>query len=114
MLPRVSGHRFCCAPFTNVANYRRVVGDELIDDIDALARELNGIRVCHINSTGFGGGVAELLDDSARRQAFGEAAREHVRRGYLLPRLLRDELMLIKGMINGAPAVTSLSGEERP
>lgn len=61
MLPKVSVHRFCCAPFTNVANYRRIVGDELIDEIDALARELNGIRVCHINSTGFGGGVAELL-----------------------------------------------------
>jgi hypothetical protein len=61
MLPRVSVHRFCCAPFTDVANYRRFVGDELIDEIDELARELDGIRVCHLNSTGFGGGVAELL-----------------------------------------------------
>ena len=42
MLPRVSVHRFCCAPFTNVANYRRIVGDDLI-------------------GTGFDGGVAELL-----------------------------------------------------
>ena len=61
MLPKVSIGRFCCAPFTNVANYRRIVGDELIDEIEHLARELNGVRVCHINSTGFGGGVAELL-----------------------------------------------------
>ena len=61
MLPKVSVHRFSCAPFTNVTNYRRIVGDELIDEIDALARELRGIRVCHVNSTGFGGGVAELL-----------------------------------------------------
>jgi len=61
MLPKVSVHRFCCAPFTNVANYRHIVGDEIIDEIDALARELRGVRVCHINSTGFGGGVAELL-----------------------------------------------------
>jgi trehalose synthase len=61
MLPKVSIHRFCCAPFTNVENYRRIVGDELIDEIDGLARELKGVRVCHINSTGFGGGVAELL-----------------------------------------------------
>jgi trehalose synthase len=61
MLPKVSVHRFSCAPFTNVENYRRIVGDELVDEIEALARELKGIRVCHINSTGEGGGVAELL-----------------------------------------------------
>lgn len=61
MLPKVSIHRFCCAPFTNVDNYRRLVGDELIDEIEALARDLKGVRACHINSTGFGGGVAELL-----------------------------------------------------
>ncbi len=61
MLPKVSVHRFCCAPFTNVENYRRIVGDELIDEIEGLARDLKGVRVCHINSTGFGGGVAELL-----------------------------------------------------
>jgi trehalose synthase len=61
MLPQVSVHRFSNAPFTNVANYRRLVGDELIDEIDGLARRLEGIRVCHLSSTGFGGGVAELL-----------------------------------------------------
>ncbi len=61
MLPKVSVHRFCCAPFTNVGSYRRIVGDELIDEIENLARDLKGVRVCHINSTGFGGGVAELL-----------------------------------------------------
>ncbi len=61
MLPKVSVHRFSCAAFTNVENYRRIVGDEVIEEIESLARELNGVRVCHINSTGFGGGVAELL-----------------------------------------------------
>jgi trehalose synthase len=61
MLPKVSIHRFCCAPFTNVDSYRRIVGDDLIDEIRELARDLKGVRVCHINSTGFGGGVAELL-----------------------------------------------------
>ncbi|NUP10049.1 MAG: glycosyltransferase [Polyangiaceae bacterium] len=61
MLPKVSVHRFCCAPFTNVENYRRLVGSELIDEIERLARDLHGVRICHVNSTGFGGGVAELL-----------------------------------------------------
>jgi trehalose synthase len=61
MLPRVSVHQSSCAPFTNVDNYRRIVGDELIDEIEGLARDLKGLRVCNINSTGFGGGVAELL-----------------------------------------------------
>jgi trehalose synthase len=64
MLPKVSVHRFCCAPFTNVENYRRIVGDELIDEIEGLARDLRGVRICHVNSTGFGGGVAELLSRS--------------------------------------------------
>ncbi|WP_338865004.1 glycosyltransferase [Myxococcus stipitatus] len=61
MLPKVSVHRFSCAPFTNVENYRRLVGGDVIDEIEALAHALKGARVCHINSTGFGGGVAELL-----------------------------------------------------
>jgi trehalose synthase len=61
MLPSVSVHRFTSAPFTRVDNYRQLAGDELIDEVEALARELHGVRVCHINSTGFGGGVAELL-----------------------------------------------------
>ena len=62
MLPKVSIHRFSCAPFINVENYRRIVDDPpLIDELESLARDLKGVRVCHINSTGFGGGVAELL-----------------------------------------------------
>lgn len=61
MLPKVSVHPFCSAPFTNVENYRRITDDETIDEIEQLARELRGVRICHLNSTGFGGGVAELL-----------------------------------------------------
>lgn len=61
MLPRVSVRRFSSSRFTSVQGYRALVGDELIDEILGLARELAGVRVCHINSTGFGGGVAELL-----------------------------------------------------
>ncbi len=61
MLPKVSVHRFSCAPFTNVENYRQVVDTDIVDEIQGLARDLKGARVCHLNSTGFGGGVAELL-----------------------------------------------------
>jgi trehalose synthase len=50
------------------------------------------------------GCMVELLGDSFRREAFGQAAREHVRRNYLLPRLLRDELRLIKDVLDGTVA----------
>ena len=42
-------------------DYRPVVGDERIDEIQRLARSLRGARVLHLNSTSFGGGVAEIL-----------------------------------------------------
>lgn len=45
--------------------------------------------------------MVELLGDPEERRRFGEAAREHVRQGYLLPRLLRDDLALIKSLIGG-------------
>jgi len=45
----------------DINNYRMLLGSELIDDVEALARDLKGLRLCHINSTPFGGGVAELL-----------------------------------------------------
>lgn len=45
----------------DINKYRMLVGGELIDEVDALAHDLKGLRLCHINSTPFGGGVAELL-----------------------------------------------------
>jgi trehalose synthase len=45
----------------DINNYRMLIGSELIDEIEALALDLKGLRLCHINSTPFGGGVAELL-----------------------------------------------------
>ena len=45
----------------SIAKYRALIGDELIDEVERLASELKGVRLCHINSTPFGGGVAELL-----------------------------------------------------
>lgn len=56
MLPKVSVGRHY-----NLEQYRRLVGDELVTEITTLAQELKGVRICHINSTDFGGGVAELL-----------------------------------------------------
>jgi trehalose synthase len=61
MLPEVLLGRHCCAPSTNPDNYRPLVGDALIDEMNALAKDLAGVSVCQINATAAGGGVAELL-----------------------------------------------------
>jgi hypothetical protein len=44
--------------------------------------------------------MVELLLDPERRRAFGSAARDHVRRSFLLPRLVRDELRLFKDVLS--------------
>ena len=41
--------------------YRGIAPDELLDEVAALAAALDGARVLHLNTTGCGGGVAELL-----------------------------------------------------
>ena len=41
--------------------YRPIIGDERTEEILALAAQLRGARVLHVNATGFGGGVAEIL-----------------------------------------------------
>lgn len=61
MLPTVVLGRHCCSPLSDVENYRAIAGDEVIDEIRALSHDLQGARLCQINSTGYGGGVAELL-----------------------------------------------------
>ena len=61
MLRQVAVGRHCCAQSTNPDNYRPLVGDALIDELEALAKSLAGIRICQINATAAGGGVAELL-----------------------------------------------------
>ena len=38
-----------------------LIEDQVIDEITALGTELRGTRLCHINATSYGGGVAELL-----------------------------------------------------
>jgi trehalose synthase len=64
MLPSVSVGHFNSAMSTNVDNYRALLGDKLVDELRDLAKDLKGARICHLNSTGFGGGVAELLSRS--------------------------------------------------
>ncbi|MHB1296574.1 MAG: glycosyltransferase [Anaerolineae bacterium] len=44
-----------------VNDYRAVVGDDLIDEIQELAAPIRGARFVHVNATAFGGGVAEIL-----------------------------------------------------
>lgn len=41
--------------------YRRAAGDSAVEMCLEAARDLKGMRVLHINSTAFGGGVAEIL-----------------------------------------------------
>lgn len=42
--------------------YKKVAGHEIIDQLQQLASPLKGIKILHINSTKYGGGVAEILD----------------------------------------------------
>jgi len=48
-------------PVKDIDKYRMLLESELIDELVALGQDLKGLRLCHINSTPFGGGVAELL-----------------------------------------------------
>ena len=42
--------------------YQPIVGEDTIDEIRRLATPLQGLRVLHLSATGFGTGVAELLN----------------------------------------------------
>ena len=44
-----------------LADYRPVVGEDRVEEIERLAQPLKGARVLHVNATAYGGGVAELL-----------------------------------------------------
>jgi trehalose synthase len=61
MLPKVAIGRPNATVSADVEQYRLLVGDQLMDEVSTLARELKNVRICHINSTASGGGVAELL-----------------------------------------------------
>lgn len=61
MAQKVSIGRHAATTAGSIEAYRVLVGDELIDEVVDLSKKLSGIRICHLNSTAFGGGVAELL-----------------------------------------------------
>ncbi|MBU2054122.1 MAG: glycosyltransferase [Proteobacteria bacterium] len=42
-------------------DYRGIVGDKILSDITRMAKNIYGARILHINSTYYGGGVAEML-----------------------------------------------------
>lgn len=48
-------------PAKSLGDYAAVVGRDAVVQIRELAEEFKGARVLHVNSTAFGGGVAELL-----------------------------------------------------
>lgn len=45
----------------SIGKYDKIYKDGFMDELRDLAKDLKGVRLCHINSTPFGGGVAELL-----------------------------------------------------
>jgi len=44
-----------------LGEYRKIVGDEIIDELHLLADRISGKTIQNINSTAVGGGVAEIL-----------------------------------------------------
>ena len=61
MLPKVSVSRHTSTHAENLQLYRPLVGDEMMDEIFDLGQKLKGLKVCQVNATASGGGVAELL-----------------------------------------------------
>jgi len=45
----------------SLEDYRPIVGDQVIEEIHSLAEPLRKARLIHVNSTSYGGGVAEIL-----------------------------------------------------
>jgi trehalose synthase len=48
------GHR-------SLEDYHSIIARELMTAVRELAEPLKGLRICHVNATSFGGGVAEIL-----------------------------------------------------
>ncbi len=48
-------------PQKSIHDYRKIIGSEKIEEILEKAEEIKGTSITHVNSTSFGGGVAEIL-----------------------------------------------------
>jgi len=72
------------------------VGGVLVDDIEGCATAILG-----------------LLRDPERRRELGELGRQRVREHFLLPRLLLNELSLVRELLQGRPAAPVGAGEHR-
>jgi trehalose synthase len=58
---RASGMTNVVLSTKSLSDYAPVVGDDVIAELERLAKSLQGARVVHINATAYGGGVAEML-----------------------------------------------------
>jgi trehalose synthase len=54
--------RFIDTAIQGVEPYEEFVGGDALERLHALARDLRGLRILHLNATPYGGGVAELLN----------------------------------------------------
>src|SRR2546428_1305192 len=45
----------------SIDDYRSVVANDIVNGLHRRAWEVSGLRILHLNSTAYGGGVAELL-----------------------------------------------------
>lgn len=59
--PSAVGMRHVALAHKSLAEYAPIVGDDVIAEIETLARPLRGARVVHVSATAYGGGVAEIL-----------------------------------------------------
>src|SRR6266513_2317054 len=60
-LPKIAVGRHLSSESVNLENYQSWSGEALTEEIRQLSKDLKGLRVCNVNATAAGGGVAELL-----------------------------------------------------
>lgn len=58
----LSCEKWCVGLSRSLDDYADIVGYNVISEIERVSASLRGIRVLHINSTKYGGGVAEVLN----------------------------------------------------
>lgn len=82
----------CCAPFTKPEKFRKMAGKVHSEDVEALAR---------VPSAPWKDPKGMVAVYRLARGAFGAVAKDHIRRNFLLPRMLRDELRLFRDVLLG-------------